>query len=167
MWPKLQSFAPLARRGPNSQAELHAVIDAIPMADGGEGTLDATSAPPAGASAPGAGGAPGEVPDAAPAVGATGLTVRAGQNQGAQPLMMQVLNGDIRTVLRVRELGRVILECIRARRASGERPYDFLSLFLDARTAARVVILAGCGEPDAEAEPHPFDGTQMNADGRR
>ena len=40
---------------------------------------------------------------------------------------------DIRTVLKVRELGRVILECIRARRTSGERPYDFLSLFLDAR----------------------------------
>ena len=35
------------------------------------------------------------------------------------------------------------------------------------RTAARMVILADCGEPDAEAEPHPFDGTQMNADGRR
>jgi len=27
------------------------------------------------------------------------------------------------------------------------------------RTAARAVILAGCGEPDAGAEPHPFDGT--------
>lgn len=40
---------------------------------------------------------------------------------------------DIRTVLKVRELGRVILECIKERRASGARPYDFLSLFLDAR----------------------------------
>jgi 1-acyl-sn-glycerol-3-phosphate acyltransferase len=35
------------------------------------------------------------------------------------------------------------------------------------RTRARAVILAGCGEPDAEAEPHPLDGTQMNADGHR
>jgi cytochrome P450 len=40
---------------------------------------------------------------------------------------------DIRTVLKVRELGRVILECIRERRASDRRPHDFLSLFLDAR----------------------------------
>lgn len=40
---------------------------------------------------------------------------------------------DIRTVLRVRELGRVILGCIAERRRSGERPYDFLSLMLDAR----------------------------------
>jgi cytochrome P450 len=40
---------------------------------------------------------------------------------------------DIRTVLRVRELGRVILKAIADRRASGERPYDFLSLFIDAR----------------------------------
>ena len=35
------------------------------------------------------------------------------------------------------------------------------------RTLARAVILAGCREPDAEAEPHPFDGMQRNADGRR
>jgi cytochrome P450 len=40
---------------------------------------------------------------------------------------------DIRTVLRVRELGRVILRCIQDRRASGARPYDFLSLMIDAR----------------------------------
>jgi cytochrome P450 len=40
---------------------------------------------------------------------------------------------DIRTALRVRELGRVILGCIAERRSSGARPYDFLSLFLDAR----------------------------------
>jgi cytochrome P450 len=40
---------------------------------------------------------------------------------------------DIRTVLKVRELGRVILQAIADRRASGERPYDFLSLYIDAR----------------------------------
>jgi 1-acyl-sn-glycerol-3-phosphate acyltransferase len=34
------------------------------------------------------------------------------------------------------------------------------------RTAARAVLLADCGEPDAEAEPHPLDGTPMNADER-
>ncbi|MBM4196402.1 MAG: cytochrome P450 [Gammaproteobacteria bacterium] len=40
---------------------------------------------------------------------------------------------DIRTVLKVRELGRVILACIAARRASDSRPHDFLSLMIDAR----------------------------------
>jgi len=48
---------------------------------------------------------------------------------------------DIRTVLRVRELSRVILGAIRARRASDRRPYDFLSLFIDAqdrKTGARM-----------------------------
>jgi len=32
------------------------------------------------------------------------------------------------------------------------------------RTAARAVVLAGCGEPDAGAEPHPFDRTQIDTD---
>jgi len=32
------------------------------------------------------------------------------------------------------------------------------------RTAARAVILAGCGEPDAGAEPHPFNRTQIYTD---
>lgn len=40
---------------------------------------------------------------------------------------------DIRTVLRVRELGRVIMGCIHERRRSGDRPFDFLSMLLDAR----------------------------------
>jgi 1-acyl-sn-glycerol-3-phosphate acyltransferase len=35
------------------------------------------------------------------------------------------------------------------------------------RNAARAAILAGCGEPDADAEPHRFDKTQMNTDGHR
>jgi len=30
------------------------------------------------------------------------------------------------------------------------------------RAAARAVVLAGCGESDAEAEPHPFDRTQID-----
>jgi len=32
------------------------------------------------------------------------------------------------------------------------------------RNATRAVILAGCGEPDAEAEPFPFEGTQIDTD---
>jgi len=40
---------------------------------------------------------------------------------------------DIRTVLRVRALSRVVLDCIAERRRSGERPDDFLSLLIDAR----------------------------------
>ena len=35
--------------------------------------------------------------------------------------------------MRLRELARVILAAIRRRRDSAERPYDFLSLFIDAR----------------------------------
>ncbi len=52
---------------------------------------------------------------------------------------------DIRTVLRVRELGRVIMDCIHARRRSGERPFDFLSMLLDARDKR-----TGTGMSDAE-----------------
>jgi cytochrome P450 len=40
---------------------------------------------------------------------------------------------DIRTVVRLRELSRAVQECIDRRRASGDRPFDFLSALLDAR----------------------------------
>jgi cytochrome P450 len=40
---------------------------------------------------------------------------------------------DIRTVVRMRELARVVQACIDRRRASGDRPFDFLSALMDAR----------------------------------
>lgn len=40
---------------------------------------------------------------------------------------------DIRTVVRLRELERVVRECIAGRLASADRPFDFLSALLDAR----------------------------------
>jgi cytochrome P450 len=40
---------------------------------------------------------------------------------------------DIRTVVRLRELTRVVQACIDRRRATGERPFDFLSALMDAR----------------------------------
>jgi cytochrome P450 len=40
---------------------------------------------------------------------------------------------DIRTVVRLRELTRVIQSCIDRRRTTGDRPFDFLSALMDAR----------------------------------
>jgi cytochrome P450 len=40
---------------------------------------------------------------------------------------------DIRTVVRLRELERVVLACIERRQRSGDRPADFLSAMMDAR----------------------------------
>lgn len=66
---------------------------------------------------------------------------------GANPFafLAQDPTRDIRTVLKVRELGRVIHDCVVARRASGERPHDFLSLMLDARDRR-----TGAGMTDGE-----------------
>jgi cytochrome P450 len=40
---------------------------------------------------------------------------------------------DIRTVVRLRELSRVIQSCVNRRRSTGDRPFDFLSALMDAR----------------------------------
>jgi enediyne biosynthesis protein E7 len=52
---------------------------------------------------------------------------------------------DLRTVVRMRELGALVIACITRRRESGERPADFLSHLMDARDKK-----TGAGMSDAE-----------------
>lgn len=40
---------------------------------------------------------------------------------------------DIRTVVRLRELGRLVQQCVDERRQTGRRPFDFLSMMMDAK----------------------------------
>jgi cytochrome P450 len=57
------------------------------------------------------------------------------EQQGHNPFafLTEDMNRDLKVAFRFRQLRQVMLACIRERRQSGHRPFDFLSLMLDAR----------------------------------
>ncbi|MGI9307699.1 MAG: cytochrome P450, partial [Gammaproteobacteria bacterium] len=59
------------------------------------------------------------------------MCAKAGENPFA--FLAQEAERDLGMAKRFRELSRVVRECVEERRASGERPFDFLSALIDAR----------------------------------